>query len=50
MDAIRFDALTAGIADGFRDILVRFQESRDVTTELEVLVVRLYQNLGLYRA
>lgn len=50
VDHTRFEALTAGMADGFRDIVLGIQQRRMVTGELEQLVVTLFQNLGLYRA
>lgn len=50
VDHQRFEELTAGMADGFRDIVGGIERGRVVTTELERLVIKLFQNLGLYRA
>ncbi|MBA2272215.1 MAG: ASCH domain-containing protein [Chthoniobacterales bacterium] len=50
VDPKRFEELTAGMLDGFRDIVVGIQQHREITRDLEQLVVKLFQNLGLYRA
>lgn len=49
VDFTRFEELTAGMAHGFRGILLGLQQGRAVTAELEALVVTLFQNLGLYQ-
>ena len=50
VDHTRFEELTAGMADGFRSIVVGLQQGRTVTPELESLVINLFRNLGLYKA
>ncbi|MEP6637105.1 MAG: hypothetical protein ABJB97_10305 [Acidobacteriota bacterium] len=50
VDYKRFQDLTAGMAEGFRGIVSGLQQGRSVMPELELLVVTMFQNLGLYRA
>jgi uncharacterized protein (UPF0335 family) len=45
----RFEELTAGIADQITDVLRDLQRGNCDFAKLELLVVSLFQNLGLYR-
>src|ERR1700758_3900120 len=45
----RFQELTAGIADQIADILRDIQKGNAGVAKLEVLVVMLFRNLGLFR-
>lgn len=40
----RFEELTAGMADGLREIVVGLQQGRAVTPELQSLVVNMFEN------